>query len=54
MMAKGVRNPGGGEIVYASLILRTFRLGEGVPKPVLLGQLVERLVLLQWGFEGSL
>jgi hypothetical protein len=54
MMAKGVRSQGGGDIVYASLILGTFRMGEGVPKPVLLGQLVERLVLLQWGFEGPL
>jgi len=47
MMGKGARSPGGGGIVYVSLILRTFRMRRGVPEPVLLGRLVERLVLLQ-------
>lgn len=53
MMAKGAQSPGSGDIVYASLILRAFRMEKGVPRPVLLGQLVERLVPLPWEFEGS-
>jgi len=53
-MAKGVRSPGGAGIVYASSDLWTFRMGEDVPEPVLSEQLVERLVPLPWGFEGSL
>jgi len=43
MMANGARSLGGADIVYVSLVLRTFRMEKGSPKPVLSEQLVEKL-----------
>ena len=54
MMVKGARSPCGVDVVYVSLILRTFRMEKDWPEPVLLGQLVEKLVPLLWTFEGLL
>lgn len=54
MMVKDARSPCGVDIVYVSLVLRTSRVEMDFPKPVLLGQLVEKFVPLPRRFEGSL
>lgn len=54
MMVKGARRPCGVDIVFVSLMLRMLGMEKDVPKPVLLGQLVEKFVPLPWRCEGSL
>ena len=52
MMVKGAQSPCGVDAVYVSLILRMFWMEKDLPKPVLLEQLVEKVVPLLRRFEG--